>query len=108
MTLVTVAFCTYNRADRVHALIEALRRQDSPLPFEILAVNNNSTDDTANVLRGLAQEDGVPLRLVTEEEQGIVPAWNRAIEETLGRAYLEQERSLPQLGGRISCLSGAE
>jgi glycosyltransferase involved in cell wall biosynthesis len=88
MALATVAFCTYNRADRLDDLVRALRAQASPIPFEILAVNNNSTDNTMAVLEELAHGDGVPLRVVTESEQGIVPARNRAVEETLRSDYL--------------------
>lgn len=88
MALVTVAFCTYNRADILRDLVQALRAQASPIPFEILVVNNNSTDNTMAVLEELAHEEGAPLRVVTESEQGIVPARNRAVEETLCSDFL--------------------
>ncbi len=40
--LLTFAFCTYNRADRLRTLVAAMRAQACPVPFEILAINNNS------------------------------------------------------------------
>jgi glycosyltransferase involved in cell wall biosynthesis len=83
MPLLTFAFCTYNRADRLDRLVAVMREQACPIPFEILAVNNNSTDDTATVLARLAQLPGPTLRWVTEPVQGIVAARNRAIEESL-------------------------
>lgn len=79
----TFAFCTYNRADRLEELVAAMRAQDCPIPFEILAVNNNSKDNTLAILEGLAARPGVPLRFVTETAQGIVPARNRALAEAL-------------------------
>lgn len=79
----TYAFCTYNRVARLDRLVAALRAQTCPVPFEILAVDNNSTDGTADELARLAALPGVPLRWVTEREQGIVPARNRAIAEAL-------------------------
>lgn len=79
----TYAFCTYNRAERLPALIAAMRAQSCPIPFEILAVNNNSRDDTLEALSLLAAEPGARLRIVNETAQGIVPARNRAIQETL-------------------------
>lgn len=79
----TFAFCTYNRADRLERLVATMRAQACPIPFEILAVNNNSTDNTLAILRRLATQPGAPLRFVTELSQGIVPARNRAIEEAL-------------------------
>ncbi len=84
----TFAFCTYNRADRLVNLVAAMRAQECPIPFEILAVNNNSKDNTLAILESLAAEPGVSLRYVTETAQGIVPARNRAIEESLGSDIL--------------------
>src|SRR3569832_2419505 len=79
----TFAFCTYNRASRLPSLVAAMRYQQCPVPFEILAVNNNSTDDTLTKLHALAAQPGAPLRIATELSQGIVPARNRAIEDSL-------------------------
>lgn len=96
----TFAFCTYNRADRLEKLVTAMRAQDCPAPFEILAVNNNSKDDTLAILEDLAARPGVPLRFVTETVQGIVPARNRAIEEALDSDILVfiDDDELPQQG----------
>lgn len=79
----TFAFCTYNRASRLERLVAEMRAQDCPIPFEILAVNNNSKDATSSVLQALSELPGAPLRFVTETRQGIVPARNRALEESL-------------------------
>ena len=79
--MLTFAFCTYNRADRLEQLVHTMRAQSCPMPFEILAVNNNSRDHTLAVLGQLASQPGAPLRFVTETAQGIVPARNRALSE---------------------------
>lgn len=81
--MLTFAFCTYNRAARLEKLVAAMRAQTCPIPFELLAVNNNSTDNTLETLTRLASMQGVPLRFVTETGQGIVPARNRALEESI-------------------------
>ncbi len=88
MPTLTVAICTYNRSERLPALVAALRAQECDLPFDILFVDNNSTDDTAAVLDRLAQEPGVPLRRVREVKQGITHARNRSIDESLGYDYM--------------------
>ncbi len=88
MPQVIVAFCTYNRASRLPTLMKALRSETCPEPFEILAVNNNSQDNTLAVLEQLAREPGATLRYVTESQQGIVPARNRAIDECLSAEYM--------------------
>ncbi|PWG61705.1 glycosyltransferase [Spiribacter halobius] len=79
----SVAFCTYNRASQLPGLVDALRRQQCPVPFEILAVDNNSSDETPHLLQDLARRDGAPLRYVREARQGIPFARNRAIAESL-------------------------
>jgi glycosyltransferase involved in cell wall biosynthesis len=86
--IMTIAVCTYNRSARLPGLVEALRRQQSPVPFEILIVNNHSDDDTLAVLEKLRKEPGIPLRFVTEYERGIVAARNRAIAEAMDSEYL--------------------
>ena len=85
---ITYAFCTHNRATLLPALVAALRAQHSPVPMEILAINNASSDDTAAVLAKLATGPGTPLRVVHEPQPGIVPARNRAIAESLDRELM--------------------
>lgn len=96
----TFAFCTYNRADRLEKLVTAMRAQNCPIPFEILAINNNSKDNTLAILEDLAARPGTALRFVTEIAQGIVPARNRAIEESLESDILVfmDDDELPQAG----------
>lgn len=100
MKSLCVAFCTYNRADRLEKLLAALRGQQCSVPFTILAVNNNSADNTLDVLTSLQKLPGPPLRIVTEAAPGIVPARNRALEETLDHDILVfiDDDELPQAG----------
>ena len=88
MPALTVAFCTFNRARRLERLVAALRAQQCPVDFDILAVNNNSRDDTLATLAHLQAQPGAPLRYVTEAEPGIVPARNRALQEAADSTYL--------------------
>jgi len=88
MPTLTVAFCTFKRADRLMSLVAALRAQSCPIPFEILAINNNSPDDSLAVLAQLQDQPGMPLRIVTEASPGIVPARNRALAEAQKSDYL--------------------
>lgn len=101
MPKLTFAFCTYNRADRLEKLLEAMRAQSCPIPFEIMAINNNSTDNTTEVLARLAQLPGPTLRWVTEPVQGIVAARNRGIAEAMDSDILvyidDDEIPLPGL-----------
>jgi glycosyltransferase involved in cell wall biosynthesis len=100
MPVLTVAFCTFKRADRLGKLVAALRAQSCSVPFEILAVNNNSPDDTLDVLTNLQRQSGAPLRVVTETTPGIVPARNRALAEAIDSDILVfiDDDELPQPG----------
>ena len=98
--LLSFAFCTFNRADRLEKLVAAMRAQVCPIPFEILAVNNNSRDATLAVLERLSQQPGAPLRVVTETAPGIVPARNRALREAIDSDLLVfiDDDELPRTG----------
>ena len=49
----TVAICTFNGAQRVPKVLERLKLQSTSLqiPWEILVVDNNSDDDTEEVIK---------------------------------------------------------
>ena len=85
---VTVAVCCYNAAHYLPNLIEKLIAQDCPIPFEVLIINNNSTDNTQELLERITAINATPIRYVNEFEQGIAFARNRAIEESLSSRYL--------------------
>ena len=97
---VVFAFCTYNRADRLRQLIHAIRQQECTQPFQILVINNNSSDDTESVLQSLTAEPGIPLHYVNEAKQGISHARNRALEEAMSAdfLYFMDDDELPQPG----------
>jgi glycosyltransferase involved in cell wall biosynthesis len=84
----TVAIPTYNGAERLPKVLEKLRSQTGieHLSWEVLIVDNNSTDGTAEAIRE-RQKDGwndVPLRYCREPEQGAAFARQRAIREARG------------------------
>ena len=85
---VTVAICTYNRATYLPSLVNALRTQQCDIPFNILFINNNSRDNTVELLERLSKEPGTPIRTVTEMQQGIVHARNRAIKECINDDFM--------------------
>src|SRR5688572_12728930 len=83
---VTVVVCTFNRADMLrNALISLLKLEtEAQFRFEVLVVDNNSTDHTAEVVAQLAQDASAPLRYVREVRQGHASARNRGIQEARG------------------------
>jgi len=85
---ITVAVCSYNAAHYLPTLLKALIVQNCPIPFEVLIVDNNSTDNTRTLVSDFATSSRIPVRYVHEPEQGIVFARNRAIAESLASHYL--------------------
>jgi glycosyltransferase involved in cell wall biosynthesis len=80
---ISIAIATYNRAEEVRRTLAtlALLEPSDGIDYEILVVANNCTDDTADVVRGMAARFGGSLRYIEESEQGLSHARNRAIAE---------------------------
>src|SRR5690606_33338417 len=76
---VSVLICTYNRARLLTHTLESLRRIHTARPWDVLVVDNNSTDDTAAVVRACAPGYPVPLRYAFEGRQGKSHALNTGI-----------------------------
>ena len=80
---VSVVIPTYNRRDSLVRLLSSLDRQTLGQDrFEVVVVDNNSTDGTADAVDRRARELRLRLRCVSELEQGAVHARNRGIRET--------------------------
>jgi len=81
---ISVAICTWNRASFLEKTLEALARVSIPagVEWEVLVVNNNSTDRTNEVIAKFENE--LPLRGILEMEQGLSNARNRAVREADG------------------------
>lgn len=83
---VTVVLCTYNRSRELVQTLAALASQQVPasLRWELVLVNNNSTDTTESVCRQFAATAPVPVRYVFEHEQGASTARNAGIATARG------------------------
>jgi len=82
----SVVIATWNRVPLLADTLRALAAQEVPpgLAWEIVVVDNNSTDATAQVVDEFAAGAPVPLRRVFEPEQGLSRARNRGIREAQG------------------------
>ena len=84
----TIAIPTYNGASRLPKLLEKLRQQTDldQITWEIIVVDNNSTDNTAQVVQEYQGNwlPGVPLTYILEPEQGAAFARLRAVQEAQG------------------------
>ncbi|MCL5283042.1 MAG: glycosyltransferase family 2 protein [Planctomycetes bacterium] len=83
---VSITIQTYNRSTILAETLESLRSLRCPraVEYEILVVDNNSRDDTQDVLRRYACLLAPRLRSVFESQQGLSHARNRALAEAKG------------------------
>jgi glycosyltransferase involved in cell wall biosynthesis len=83
---VSVTIQTYNRSAVLAQTLDSLRSLRCPekADYEILVVDNNSSDDTPNVIRRYMDLLSPRLRSVFEPRQGLSHARNRALAEARG------------------------
>jgi glycosyltransferase involved in cell wall biosynthesis len=81
---ITVAICTWNRADFLAETLEGLLHLDLPkeLDWELIIVNNNCTDHTDKIIDKFRSK--LPLKSVFEVVPGLSNARNRAVHEARG------------------------
>lgn len=82
----SVIFCTYNREKYLYNALKSIAKQDFPYQdYEIVMVNNNSTDSTESICKKF-QEDypQVEFHYFLETNQGLSYARNRGVKESKG------------------------
>jgi len=84
----TLAIPTYNGANCLPKLLDKLRQQTGveQISWEIIVVDNNSSDNTAQVVQEYQANwlPGVPVKYIFEPEQGAAFARLRAVKEAQG------------------------
>jgi glycosyltransferase involved in cell wall biosynthesis len=94
---ITVAICTYNGADRVPEVLDHLHAQEGveEVDWEVLVVDNNSTDETSQVVEQYKDtwNRSADLRCVVETRQGLAFARQRVIDESTSTlvAFLDDD-----------------
>jgi GT2 family glycosyltransferase len=83
---VSVVVCSYNGSRTIRDCLEGLARLDYP-DFEVIVVDDGSTDDTAEIARGY------DVRLTRTENRGLSSARNTGLEAATGEivAYLDDD-----------------
>ena len=80
--LFSILLPTYNRMDILPEVLESLEAQWDAPPFEIVIVNDGSTDGTKEWLE--QREFSVPVTVIHQDNAGPASARNRAIESATG------------------------
>src|SRR5689334_20013129 len=77
---ISAIVCTYNRCGLLHESLSRITSQQSDgLRYEVIVVDNNSTDDTRQVIEAFAGSPNCVLRYVYEPQQGVSYARNAGI-----------------------------
>ena len=96
----SVILPTFNRADSLKRALGALLRQTAdPASYEVVVVNNNSTDNTPEVV---ALHDDRRVRLIAEPRQGLSHARNAGLDRSRSGFTSRLAKRLPIIGA--SCL----
>jgi glycosyltransferase involved in cell wall biosynthesis len=82
---VSIVVCTRDRASRLPACLRAIAAIESSRPWELIVVDNGSSDGTPAVLDEARAALALPLTVVLEPEPGITRARNRGFEAATGR-----------------------
>lgn len=91
--LFSVVVATYNRASLLDNCLESLAVQDlNDADYEVLIIDNNSTDETGQVGRDYCHRN-LNFRLLTENSQGLSFCRNRGWQEARGIfvAYIDDD-----------------
>ena len=83
----TVLICTYNRASYLADTLDSIAALDTPagVSWDVLVVDNNSSDDTRAVVETRIARYPVPLRYLFEGTQGKSNALNTGMRATPAR-----------------------
>lgn len=83
---ISVIVCTYNRAERLPTLFDSFRRLQVPpaLAWELIVVDNRSTDGTRATVERELSHGGLPVRYVFEPRPGLGAARNGGLAAARG------------------------
>lgn len=87
----SIVVLAYNEEDYIGTVLSSIAAQTTP-PDEVIVVDNNSTDATAKIASSFSF-----VRVVSETEQGIIPARDRGFNEAAGPlvARIDADTKLP-------------
>src|SRR5215469_3709073 len=83
---ISVILCIYNGADSLPAALTSLSKMSIPdgMSWEVVLVNNNSTDETGKIIEEFARTSGFTVQHLFEPKQGRAFALNAGIRKARG------------------------
>jgi len=86
--LATVVVCTRNRSSALREACDGALALEAGFPWELLIVDNASTDDTVEVARAVAAADPERVRVAVERELGLSAARNLGVRLARGELVI--------------------
>jgi len=99
---VSIVMPTFNQLSYTKLCLESLLKNTWDIEHEIIAVDNASTDGTAEFLK----QSGI-FCLLNRENLGVAKAWNQGIKASRGRYICIINNDIITGAGWLSCLIGA-
>ena len=86
MVRITVVLCTHNRSRDLAVALESIAASEMPssVCWEVLVVDNNSTDQTRDIVEGFCERYPARFRYLFEPKQGLSYARNAGIADAHG------------------------
>lgn len=80
---ISVVICCYNSAWIIRRTLDALKKQrfKSPIPYEVVIVDNRCTDDTVAVAENTMKDGEIDFHIVREDKPGLANARRKGIKE---------------------------
>jgi len=81
---ISIIICSYNRSMNLPECFSCLENQEitDPIQWEVLLVDNNSTDKTKDVTENFISKSTLNIRYLFESQQGLSAARNKGISES--------------------------
>ncbi|HOY21771.1 MAG TPA: glycosyltransferase family A protein [Cellvibrio sp.] len=96
--IISIVLCTYNNADSLRiTLNQLISQREADGKIEIIVVNNNASDHTADVCNAIAPSSKFPFHYMFEARQGLSHARNTGVENATGQYVLftDDDAELP-------------
>jgi len=104
----SVIICTYNREKYIYNVLKSIARQDfSSGDYEIVLVNNNSTDNTEDICKQFRTDyPGIVFNYITEFNQGLSYARNTGVKESKGDILVFVDDDATIFDGYLKSIDG--
>ncbi len=95
LPLISVSLCTHNRRVQLAKTLASLEKQttEDAFSYEVIVIDDGSTDDTQEFLAGFSKQTSMPFRYVRENGAGVGQARNRGVTESRGEwiAFIDDD-----------------